>query len=812
MPIPTPKPNEAEGSFMSRCIRFVTNEGTPQEQAIAICSSQYRKEKLKVITWKTIDRKRQSYNKYAKTEFSRALKAQANEYLDQVKQSGLSAEYTVSRAPIENAMFNVYSRVMTQFARDTFSDLSKKANKTEVNWGEWVARWFQTNTTHLIDGITERSQKGLAKLAELAVKEGWSIREYQKNASQLFEVSERRAELIGRTEIIRASNAGSLMGAQETGFPMMKYWLATRDNRTRGTDPKDVFDHYSMDEDKGILLDQPFNVSGENLQHPGDIAGSPGNTINCRCTLVYQVIDTPQGQVIEETVQPTEFDFSGKTKQEREWHEHYKWGNDKQLSRVAIKTNPLREVVRIGKQAYHNSSKRRKSINMNGYKIGQSPSKRVWHHEFGHAIDMQFDDLLKDNADILRAMGQYRYKVSQRKFSLSNLALADTVKDVDNLVDARKSYIAIRKGKPTSFSVNDWEDFMSSSVSKRELRKDLENLFDNGVVSLDEIAILNGLEPAYIEDIFEAIYKGFASSNPSEVLKAKEQLSKITYRLDLVNDALKSGYTWRIQDAPRVFELDYFAQEALYLKYGRDPLKKMMYYQNDEYSNFQDFFGSLGGTKHGVKGHGEKYYLDRDLGFNKVAKDGTLINESHIYEGFANHVALRASDIAPIHQKIMNRFFPNTQNKFYHILDVMEDYDAERIITLYESGRYDDVAELLIDLIDDIERVGSNAYIDNPYTISILNNKPSLSVMNDTITNGYVRYRTEPDFIDALAELLLFSPESYFVVESFKSVITIEKYRKLVKYMDTAVQSRTALDENIVDEIINDFPNSNFTY
>ena len=33
-------------------------------------------------------------------------------------------------------------------------------------------------------------------------------------------------------------------------------------------------------------------VSGEQLQHPGDRAGSPGNTINCRCTLTYQVIDT----------------------------------------------------------------------------------------------------------------------------------------------------------------------------------------------------------------------------------------------------------------------------------------------------------------------------------------------------------------------------------------------------------------------------------------------------------------------------------------------------------------------------------------
>jgi hypothetical protein len=291
MPIPTPKPNEAEGSFMSRCIRFVTNEGTPQEQAVAICSSQYRKEKLKVMTWKTIDRKRASYIKYAKTEFSRALKTQANEYLDQVKQSGLSAEYTISRAPIENAMFNVYSRVMTQFARDTFSDLSKRTNKTEVNWDEWVARWFDDNVIDLTDLMTGTTERSVREIAQRAIIEGLSIREFQNELMSSYSVSERRAELIGRTEIIRASNAGSLMGAQETGFPMQKFWLATRDNRTRGLNPEDLFDHYSMDEDKGIPLDQAFNVSGEQLQYPGDRAGSPGNTINCRCTMTYQVLE-----------------------------------------------------------------------------------------------------------------------------------------------------------------------------------------------------------------------------------------------------------------------------------------------------------------------------------------------------------------------------------------------------------------------------------------------------------------------------------------------------------------------------------------
>jgi hypothetical protein len=155
MPIPKPNKLETESAFMSRCVSFLLDEGTPQEQAVAICTSQYRSEKLKTMAWKTIDRKRATYIKYAKTEFSRALKAQANEYLDKVKANGLSEEYTISAEPIEKAMRNVYQRVMTQFARDTYNDLIKDAQKTQTNWEEIVNRWFTSSVIDLSDLMTD---------------------------------------------------------------------------------------------------------------------------------------------------------------------------------------------------------------------------------------------------------------------------------------------------------------------------------------------------------------------------------------------------------------------------------------------------------------------------------------------------------------------------------------------------------------------------------------------------------------------------------------------------------------------------------
>ena len=38
--------------------------------------------------------------------------------------------------------------------------------------------------------------------------------------------------------------------------------------------------------DGGIPVDEPFIVDGEELMHPGDSAGSPGNVINCHCVSI----------------------------------------------------------------------------------------------------------------------------------------------------------------------------------------------------------------------------------------------------------------------------------------------------------------------------------------------------------------------------------------------------------------------------------------------------------------------------------------------------------------------------------------------
>ena len=88
--------------------------------------------------------------------------------------------------------------------------------------------------------------------------------------------------MIARTEIISASNKGSLDGAKDTGIPLKKEWLATMDNRTR--------DAHLIADGQKVLLDELFQVDGDALSYPGDFTNgaSAGNVINCRCTQIYE--------------------------------------------------------------------------------------------------------------------------------------------------------------------------------------------------------------------------------------------------------------------------------------------------------------------------------------------------------------------------------------------------------------------------------------------------------------------------------------------------------------------------------------------
>lgn len=125
------------------------------------------------------------------------------------------------------------------------------------------------------------------QLAE-GVNLGEGIPELAERVMEAAGVSEERATVIARTEVISASNAASFAQAQTLqDSTMSKVWMATPDARTRHT-------HVVADGQTQPLM-SPFEVGGFPLMFPGDPAGPPQEVISCRCTQGYdfEVQDVP---------------------------------------------------------------------------------------------------------------------------------------------------------------------------------------------------------------------------------------------------------------------------------------------------------------------------------------------------------------------------------------------------------------------------------------------------------------------------------------------------------------------------------------
>jgi hypothetical protein len=133
--------------------------------------------------------------------------------------------------------------------------------------------------------------------------QGWG---YEKTAQMVRdEANIVRARRIVRTESVKASNMGGIIGAKKTGLLMDKRWISARDNRVRGNPagkyPAAEFDHWKIN-GTVIGIDQKFQQTGEPMGFPGDPEGAAGDVINCRCSLGFIPKRDANGRVIR--IQP----------------------------------------------------------------------------------------------------------------------------------------------------------------------------------------------------------------------------------------------------------------------------------------------------------------------------------------------------------------------------------------------------------------------------------------------------------------------------------------------------------------------------
>ena len=131
------------------------------------------------------------------------------------------------------------------------------------------------------------------------ILQGESMDKIAKRIMTVQEMNKDAAIRSARTIVTGAECKGrqdSYQRAQDDGFILRKYWLATYDKRARDWH-KEAGNDYT--EEKSIDIDDFFIVDGEKMLHPGDsMHGASGhNLYNCRCSIASKVVGFKKVQV-----------------------------------------------------------------------------------------------------------------------------------------------------------------------------------------------------------------------------------------------------------------------------------------------------------------------------------------------------------------------------------------------------------------------------------------------------------------------------------------------------------------------------------
>lgn len=148
-----------------------------------------------------------------------------------------------------------------------------------------IQDWISSQAATKVTQITNTTLKQLRDELAQGVQIGESIPQLMARIDKLYlkDIIPNRSETIARTEVIAASNLGSVTAAKATGLTgLKKIWLATMDNRTRET--------HALADGQEVAMKDSFTVGGEKLEFPGDISegATADEVINCRCTVIYR--------------------------------------------------------------------------------------------------------------------------------------------------------------------------------------------------------------------------------------------------------------------------------------------------------------------------------------------------------------------------------------------------------------------------------------------------------------------------------------------------------------------------------------------
>ena len=248
--------------------------------------------------FKSFDRQREKFVTKTRSQLKDHFEKERKAVLKSIRNaspsqmdSKIDAIIDADKTKLQSILTAMNIAVIKEFGDRVTNELEKNKKMATKQFDEYspsIQAWIAKNIANAVVLVSDTTKREIKEIINQSIQLGLPVgTEDQENTIAwaignlyLDQIIPNRSETIARTEVITASNQGSLESARQFGVGLKKYWIPTFDDSTRDT-------HKEMANKKPIGLDEEFLVGGSRGQAPASITLSAKERINCRCTIGY---------------------------------------------------------------------------------------------------------------------------------------------------------------------------------------------------------------------------------------------------------------------------------------------------------------------------------------------------------------------------------------------------------------------------------------------------------------------------------------------------------------------------------------------
>ena len=200
----------------------------------------------------------------------------------------------VSSKPIQEFMndyYPMFSDIAVMYRKEAIRQKNAEDDFYDSVYYDKLRHFALTQTGAKVTSITATTEHFIRGAIESAMTEGFEqglgtdkmarlIRKHLTDS--LGDIGRSRSRMIAQTEMVQGSNFAATEAINDTGFAYRKFWSTSGLPNIRDS-------HLQAESDsaKGIPADEAFS---NGLMYPGDPNGAPEEVINCRCTVLHEII------------------------------------------------------------------------------------------------------------------------------------------------------------------------------------------------------------------------------------------------------------------------------------------------------------------------------------------------------------------------------------------------------------------------------------------------------------------------------------------------------------------------------------------